>query len=157
VQHFSAKVHIRGVSIAESYHYLPEDKIIARDRNVIFLAWPMWRNVIAVFKFSVSYEHEKTQFTDIHCTYKTIVIWSQVVTMSKSCRKCWFQSGIFLLVLIVCVICVCESRSMTQSQTTGTDGATAAPRIIDVPQRKPQNNCATGRKPDKHGNCRNVW
>jgi hypothetical protein len=146
------KVHILGVSIGESYHYLPEDKILSCDRNMIFLAWPVWRNVRAVLNFRVSYEHEKTQFTEIHCSYKTIVIWSQVVTMAKSCRKFWFQSGILLIVLIACVICVCESRSTLQSQTNSTNGGRTAPTIIQVPNRV--THCPEGKKLDVNGKCR---
>jgi len=145
VQNWSAKFVFGG-----QYYHLPQDKIVSRDRNVISLACPMWRNGTTVFKFRVSYEHEKAQFT-------SILIWSQVVTMAKSCRKCWFQSGIFLVVIIVCIICVCESRYPTRSPSTTTGADRADPKIIDVPQRTPQAKCVNGRKADGKGNCRAVW
>ena len=138
------KVHIRRSVLSA------KDRILSRDRNVIFLARPKWRNVRTVFKFRFSYEHGKAQFTGI-------VIWSQVVTMAKSCRKCWFQSRIFLMVIILCIICVRESRCTTRSPATTTVEDRADPQIIDVPLRKSQNNCVQGRKKDKYGNCRTVW
>jgi hypothetical protein len=146
-----------GVSLVGSQYYLLEDKIVSCDGNVSFLSRPMRRNVRTVFKLRVSYEHEKAPFIGIHLTSIPIVISSQGVTMAKSGRKFWFQSGIFIMVIILCAVCVCESRSRPRSSSTNEDGGIADTRIIDVPQRKTQTSCVNGRKPDKNGNCRNVW
>jgi hypothetical protein len=77
--------------------------------------------------------------------------------MAKSGRKYWFQSNIFAIVILVYIICACESRPISESSSTNNNEAVPGNKIINVPQRKNPINCAKGERLDNNGKCRRVW